>query len=225
MKIGVVSIFPELVQQVFCHGVGRRALSHPDFSIEYLDLREYGIGKHKRIDDTPYGGGPGMVLSYQPLAEGIRAMRSKLQHARVLLASPQGALLTQSMVRELAKQEEIILVAGRYEGVDERLIETEIDQEFSIGDYIITGGELAIMVVLDALVRLIPGILGDASSAEEESFSQNLLEYPQYTRPQVVEGKAVPDVLLSGNHEKIKQWRRDQMVVRTNKRRLAKPIG
>ncbi|MDI9347665.1 MAG: tRNA (guanosine(37)-N1)-methyltransferase TrmD [Methylacidiphilales bacterium] len=221
MKIGVVALFPELVNQVFNFGVNRRARQLPDFSIEFIDLREYGLGPHKKIDDSPFGGGSGMVLQFEPLANCIRALRAKLPKAKVLLSSASGVPLKQSLVKEFAQESELILVAGRYEGVDERLVHREVDLEFSVGEYILSGGELALMVLLDSLMRLLPGVLGNQESLALESYSDSLLEYPQYTRPQEIENLRVPEVLLKGNHSEINQWRREQMLKKTLQRNPA----
>jgi tRNA (guanine37-N1)-methyltransferase len=171
------------------------------------------------VDDRPYGGGPGMVLMFEPLQASIREARAKLPAARVHLLSPQGRSLTQSDVRVLAQAESLILVAGRYEGLDERLIEAEVDEEWSIGDYVLSGGELACMVLMDAMTRLLPEALGGEGSAQAESFVDGLLDHPQYTRPEVVDGRRVPEVLLSGNHGAIRRWRLKQALGRTWQRR------
>lgn len=219
MQIEVIAVFPKLVQEVFSCGVLSRATSKQLIDIQYNDLRDYGLGKSKKIDDIPYGGGPGMVLSYEPIANCLKKVKSKLPTAKVICASPAGKPLTQSMVEQIASLEQIILLAGRYEGIDERIIEEEVDIDFSLGDYVISGGELALMVLLDAVLRLKPTVLHDTRSTLEESFSDGLLEYPQYTRPRNIAGRQVPEVLFSGNHSDISTWRRQKMLEKTLKNR------
>jgi tRNA (guanine37-N1)-methyltransferase len=218
MRIDVVSLFPEMFDAVTGHGITGRALRGRLYDFGMWNPRDFTADKHRRVDDRPYGGGPGMVMQVQPLRDAIRAARGE-SGAHVVYLSPQGRLLNQAGVQELSKRSHLVLVAGRYEGVDERLIEAEIDEEWSIGDYVLSGGELAAMVLIDALVRLIPGALGHEDSAEQDSFSQGLLDCPHYTRPEVIDGRAVPQVLQSGDHQAIARWRMKQALGRTWLRR------
>ncbi|MCK9531375.1 MAG: tRNA (guanosine(37)-N1)-methyltransferase TrmD [Gammaproteobacteria bacterium] len=219
MRIDVVTLFPEMFEAVTGHGISGRAYRNGLFDFGLWNPRDFTADKHRRVDDRPYGGGPGMVMQVEPLRETIRAARGNDRDARVVYLSPQGGLLTQAKVRELAAVPRLIMVAGRYEGVDERLIESEVDEELSIGDYVLSGGELAAMVVIDAVVRLLPGALGHDQSAEQDSFSDGLLDYPHYTRPEVIDGRTVPAVLQGGNHAAIRRWRLKQALGRTWLRR------
>jgi tRNA (guanine37-N1)-methyltransferase len=186
-------------------------------TIRAVNLRDYAEGRHRVTDDTPFGGGGGMILKPEPLARAVEALRTPT--AKVILLDPQGERFTQAVARRLAREDHVILVCGRYEGVDERVREQFIDEEISIGDYILTGGELPALVVLDAVVRLVPGVLGNEEAAAHDSFQRGLLEGPQYTRPEEFRGWRVPEILLSGNHKKIERWRRHQMLWRTFTRR------
>lgn len=219
MRIDVVTLFPEMFEAVTGHGITGRAYRGGLFEFGLWNPRDFTADKHRRVDDRPYGGGPGMVMQVEPLREAIRAARDDGSEARVVYLSPQGSLLDQAKVRELAALPRLIMVAGRYEGVDERLIEGEVDEELSIGDYVLSGGELAAMVVIDAVVRLLPGALGHDQSAEQDSFSDGLLDYPHYTRPEVIDGRAVPAVLQGGDHAAIRRWRLKQALGRTWLRR------
>jgi tRNA (guanine37-N1)-methyltransferase len=219
MQIGVVTLFPAMFDAVADYGISARALDQGLIALSCWDPRDYTSDRHRTVDDRPYGGGPGMVMKIEPLREAIRAARSQLPQARVLYLSPQGRPLDQRGVEELAARPQLILVAGRYEGVDERLLETEVDEEWSIGDYVLSGGELAAMVLIDAVTRLQPGALGDAQSAQQDSFAEGLLDCPHYTRPEDDQGRRVPPVLLSGNHEQIRRWRLQQALGRTWQRR------
>jgi tRNA (guanine37-N1)-methyltransferase len=219
MKIGVVTLFPEMFDAVIDYGITSRAIDQQLVAVRCWNPRTFTHDRHQTVDDRPYGGGPGMVMKVEPLRDAIRAARAELPQARVIYLSPQGRRLDQSGVAELAAREQMILVAGRYEGIDERLIETEIDEEWSVGDYVLSGGELAAMVMIDAVTRLIPGALGHEQSAQQDSFTEGLLDCPHYTRPEVYEGRRVPEVLLSGNHELIRRWRLQQAVGRTWLRR------
>jgi tRNA (guanine37-N1)-methyltransferase len=185
---------------------------------EIIDLRKFGIGPRKQVDDAPYGGGAGMVLKPEPVYAAVRSVKKKLPNAKVILMTPRGEKFTQIYAKKLSKLSEIIMICGHYEGFDERITKI-VDMEISVGDYILTGGELPAMTVVDAVVRLIPGVLGDKQSPHEESFSQGLLEYPQYTRPDVFEGMKVPEVLLSGDHNKIMVWRKAEAVKKTKQNR------
>jgi tRNA (guanine37-N1)-methyltransferase len=219
MRFDVVTLFPAMVEAVTDFGIVSRAAARGQMELKTWNPRDYTRDVHRTVDDRPYGGGPGMVMQIEPLRQAIQAARKANPGARVVYMSPQGRLLDQDAVRHFAQQEGLILLAGRYEGVDERLIEMEVDEEWSIGDYVLSGGELPAMVLVDAVTRLLPGVLGDEDSAQQDSFMDGLLDYPHYTRPEVYEGKAVPPVLLGGNHARIAQWRRQQSLVRTFLRR------
>src|SRR5690606_24774908 len=210
MKIGVITLFPEMFDAVIDYGISSRAVDQGLLQVECWNPRDFTRDRHQTVDGRPYGGGPGMVMKPEPLSAAIATARSALPQAPVIYLSPQGRKLDQSGVEMLVARKQMILVAGRYEGIDERLIEAEIDEEWSIGDYVLSGGELAAMVVIDAVTRLLPGALGDASSAEQDSFSAGLLDCPHYTRPEDYAGRRVPDVLLGGNHELIRRWRLKQ---------------
>lgn len=220
MRIQVVTLFPEEFRPLVDLGVTGRAIREGAVQLETLNPRDFAGDRHRTVDDRPYGGGPGMVMAVEPLRSTIRAAREAAgPGARVALMSPQGRLLDQDAVRGMALREELILVCGRYEGIDERLIELEIDEEWSIGDYVLSGGELAAAVVIDAVTRLLPGVLGHEDSAVQDSFTDGLLDCQHYTRPETVEGKGVPPVLLSGDHGAIARWRRKQSLGRTWLRR------
>lgn len=220
MRIDVVTLFPELVRQVAEYGVTGRAVQRGLLSLHTWNPRDYTHDRHRTVDDRPYGGGPGMVMRYEPLRDAIRAVRAEAPAARVVYLSPQGRPLTQAAVREFAAEPGLTLIAGRYEGIDERLLEREIDEEWSIGDYVLSGGELAAMVLVDAVARLQPGALGDEDSAEQDSFSTGgLLDCPHFTRPETIDGMTVPQVLLGGNHADIERWRAKQSLGRTWRRR------
>jgi tRNA (guanine37-N1)-methyltransferase len=220
MQVAVVSLFPEMFEAVAEHGVTGRAVKEGLVTIAHSNPRDYTVDKHRTVDDRPYGGGPGMLMKIDPLQQAIAAAREVVgADARVIYLSPQGQRLTHGKAVELSQQEALILVAGRYEGVDERLIEAEVDEELSIGDYVLSGGELAAMVVIDAVTRQLPGVLGHALSAQEDSYADGLLDCPHYTRPEQYQDKRVPDVLLSGNHEQIRRWRLKQALGRTYERR------
>lgn len=226
MWIGVVSLFPEMFDAVTKYGITGRVINDNLMELEFWNPRDFAQDKHQTVDDRPYGGGPGMVMQYSPLKEAITAARHAAeqhratdQKAAVIYLSPQGRRLDQRGVEELAQRKQIILLAGRYEGIDERLIQDEADEEWSVGDFVLTGGELPAMTLIDSVCRLIPGALGHQDSAVEDSFSTGLLDCPHYTRPEVAAGKSVPPVLLSGNHEKIRVWRLKQALGRTWQRR------
>lgn len=220
MRIAIVSLFPEMFSSISDYGITRRAMENGLVELNFWNPRQFTSDKHQTVDDRPYGGGPGMVMMIQPLRDAIQAAKAWAgEEAKVIYLSPQGRVLTQPGVQELATETNLVLVAGRYEGIDERLIELEVDAEWSIGDYVLSGGELAAMVLIDAVTRLIPGALGHAQSAEQDSFSDGLLDCPHYTRPDVYEGRAVPEVLMSGNHERIRRWRLQQALDRTVRRR------
>ena len=220
MNIQVVTLFPESVITLLQFGVTGRAVERKLLQVGTENPRDYATDKHKTVDDRPYGGGPGMVMKVETLRTAIHAARAKAgAGAKVIYLSPQGRTLDQAGVQGLAKHPALVLVAGRYEGVDERLIETEVDEEWSIGDYVLSGGELPALVMIDALARLIPGALSDEESAAQDSFMNGLLDCPHYTRPEDFEGQRVPEVLLSGDHAAIRRWRMQQMLGRTWLRR------
>ncbi|HIE87685.1 MAG TPA: tRNA (guanosine(37)-N1)-methyltransferase TrmD [Pseudomonadales bacterium] len=220
MWIGVVSLFPEMFKAVTDYGISRRAVENGLLTLEVWNPREFTEDKHRTVDDKPYGGGPGMLMKVQPLKDAINAAKSKAQaQCPVIYLSPQGKPLEQADLASLAMLPEVILVAGRYEGIDERLIESVIDMEVSIGDFVASGGELPAMLLIDGVTRLLPGAVGDADSVEQDSFSNGLLDYPQYTRPETEDGLTVPEVLMSGDHGQIARWRKMQSLGRTYKKR------
>ena len=220
LRLGMVSIFPGMFEALSGYGICARAIREGRVELRFWDPRDFTTDRHRSVDDRPYGGGPGMVMMAPPLCAAIRAARAELgAAAHVVYLSPQGAPLRQERVLELAAGPALVLLAGRYEGVDERVIESEVDEEISLGDYVLSGGELAAMVLADALIRLQPGALGHEDSAAEDSFAQGLLDCPHYTRPEQFEGRAVPQVLLSGDHERIRRWRHEQSLQRTRRRR------
>lgn len=220
MRIDVISLFPEMIETVARYGVTGRAASRELLDLRTWNPRDYATDRHRTVDDRPYGGGPGMVMKAEPLTDALQDARAGAgRRFRTLYLSPQGRPLTQALAEELAEEPGLILVAGRYEGVDERFIDAEIDMEVSIGDYVLSGGELAAMVVIDAVVRLLPDVLGDENSAKEDSFVNGLLDHPHYTRPEMYNGQSVPDVLLGGDHAAIHRWRMKQALGRTWQRR------
>ena len=220
MRIDVVSLFPELVEQVAQVGVVGRAVNQGLVQLVHWNPRDDATDRHRTVDDRAYGGGPGMVMRVEPLRSTIkRATAAVAEPVRVSYLSPQGRRLDQSLVQELAERQRLLLVCGRYEGVDERLISTVVDEEISVGDYVLSGGELPAMTLIDAVTRLLPGALGHQDSAECDSFTDGLLDYPHYTRPETIDGMTVPAVLLSGDHQAIARWRRKQALGRTWLRR------
>jgi len=219
MRIDVITLFPELVKQVIECGVVGRAADKELLELHCWNPREYTKDRHRTVDDRPYGGGPGMLMKVQPLQDTIRAARAQNPQGRLIYLSPQGKSVTQSLLAKQVQTGPVIFLCGRYEGIDERLIEQEVDEEWSIGDYIISGGELAAMVCIDAMARLIPGVLGHEQSAQQDSFSDGLLDCPHYTRPEDINGALVPEVLMNGNHQHIQDWRDRQSLGRTWLRR------
>lgn len=220
MWAGVVTLFPEMFTALTGHGVTGRAVRRGQLTVEYSNPRDHAHDRHRTVDDRPFGGGPGMLMKVEPLLEAIEAIREKAPSPpRVIYLSPQGQPLTQQRATELAQLDSMVLLCGRYEGIDERIIEMCVDEEISIGDYVLSGGELGAMVLLDAVTRLIPGVLGHADSAVEDSFSEGWLDCPHYTRPEEFAGQHVPEVLLSGNHALIRRWRLKQSLGRTWQRR------
>ncbi len=218
MHFHVITIFPEFFTSPLSVSLLHKAQEKGVVSCTIDNLRDYAVGKHRSTDDTPYGGGPGMVMKPEPVVKALEEVCRSLFHPWRILLSPQGIPLTQAKVVELAARETLVLVCGRYEGIDER-IHTFVDEEISIGDYLLSGGETAALVVIDAVARLVPGVVGRQESTVHESFSDGLLEYPQYTRPEEFQGLRVPEVLLSGNHAEIARWRRRQSLLRTRARR------
>ena len=221
MWFGVVTLFPEMFEAVKSFGVTGRAVRNGSIELQCWNPRDFTLDKHRTVDDRPYGGGPGMLMKVQPLRDAIHAAKAAAgdEEVSVIYLSPQGRRLDHSGVQELANRKKLILVAGRYEGIDERLIETEIDEEWSLGDFVLSGGELPAMTMIDAVSRLVPGVLGHQDSATEDSFSDGLLDCQHYTRPEQFDGMQVPGVLLGGNHEEIRRWRLKQQLGRTWKRR------
>lgn len=220
MRVEVITLFPEMFAAIGEYGITSRAVKQELLKLNCWNPRDYTTDRHHTVDDRPFGGGPGMVMKIKPLEDALAGARQAAgEKAKVIYLSPQGRSLNQAAVRELAQEDALILIAGRYEGIDERFIEAHVDEEWSIGDYVLSGGELPAMVLIDAVTRLLPGALGHADSAEEDSFSDGLLDCPHYTRPEVYAGIRVPQVLLSGNHEHIRRWRLQQALGRTWQRR------
>ncbi len=221
LNVAVVTLFPEMLTAVRDYGVTGRAVENGLLSLQGINPRDFAGDAHRSVDDRPYGGGPGMVMLMQPLRDAVAAARQAVPGAMVVYLSPQGRRLDQPAVRSLAAVAEqgLILVAGRYEGVDERFIETCVDEEWSVGDYVLSGGELPAMILVDAMARTLPGVLGHAASAEEDSFADGLLDCPHYTRPETIDGRTVPAELLSGDHDRIRRWRLQQALGRTWLRR------
>ena len=215
MNFTVLTLFPEMFSALKVGGIIKRSVESQRISIETIDIRDFATDRHRTVDDRPYGGGCGMVMKPEPLAGAIREAKGRHPEAHTLLLTPQGRLFDHGLAVELAGCSGLILICGRYEGIDERVCQEFVDEELSIGDYVLTGGELAAMVVIDTVSRLIPGALGNEQSAEEDSFSTGLLKCPQYTRPRFFESAEVPEILLSGKHAAVKQWRRQASVVRT----------
>ena len=219
MKIDILTIFPEMFDSVLSTSILGRARKEGLLEVEMVDIRPFSERKHKNTDDYPFGGGAGMIMLAQPIQDAMRFAMGEHFHGKRIYMGPRGKQLTTSLARELAGETHLLLLCGHYEGVDQRALDTCVDEEISIGDYILTGGELAAMVLLDCVARFVPGVLGSQESPEEESFSDGLLEYPQYTRPRVWNGMEVPEVLLSGNHAKIREWRRQQSLLVTRRLR------
>lgn len=220
MQIAVVSLFPEMVGQITEFGVVGRARERELLGLHLRNPRDFATDTHRTVDDRPYGGGPGMVMKYEPAAAAIAAAKSDLpSECPVICMSPQGQMFDQACARRLAELPGMVLLAGRYEGIDERLIDREVDEELSLGDFVLSGGEIAAMAVIDAVARLLPGVLGDDESAQQDSFMDGLLDHPHYTRPESIDGDRVPAVLLSGDHARIARWRYKQALGRSYLRR------
>ncbi|MBI2880785.1 MAG: tRNA (guanosine(37)-N1)-methyltransferase TrmD [Candidatus Tectomicrobia bacterium] len=219
MIFEVITIFPRMLDSPLAEGVLKKAIDKGLLTVRVHDLRDFTDDPYRTTDDSPYGGGGGMVMTPEPFARAVESLQKENPRGRVILLTPQGGLFTQERARALAREGRLILLCGRYEGVDERVREIYVDEEISVGDYVLTGGELPALVVIDAVARMIPGVLGCARSAEEDSFADGLLDFPHYTRPEVFRGSRVPAVLLSGDHGAIRRWRRRQALLRTAERR------
>ncbi len=220
MQMQVVTIFPDMVLTIAEYGVVGRAVERELISLECQNPRDFTVDAHRTVDDRPYGGGPGMVMKYEPAAAAIASAKDHLPAGSpVVCLSPQGAVFDQATAQRFAGLPGFVLLAGRYEGIDERLIESQVDEELSLGDFVVSGGEIAAMVVIDAVARLLPGVLGDEASALQDSFMDGLLDHPHYTRPEEVDGRRVPEVLLSGDHARIAKWRYQQALGRSFQRR------
>ena len=217
-QICVISVFPEIVNNFIQYGVLKRGQEKALINIESINLRDFS-DKNGYVEDKPYGGGAGMVLQAQPLIDATRYAKSKIKNSKCIYLSPKGKRIDQAVITDTAINDNLIIIAGRYEGVDQRFIDIEVDEEWSIGDYILSGGEVAACVLIDAIARMIPGVLGHEDSNKDESFSNGYLEYPHYTRPEIVANLSVPEVLLSGNHEEIRKWREKQAILVTNTKR------
>lgn len=218
MRFDVITLFPQMFSAILEEGVVARAIKKSLLSINTWQLRDFAQNKYKNVDDKPYGGGPGMVMQVAPIRDCIKKIKQESPQTQVIYLSPQGEKLTQNLINELQQEKSLTLLCGRYEGVDERLIENDVDREISIGDYVLSGGELPAMVLIDTLSRQIPGVLGNQESLED-SFLNGLLDYPHYTRPEVIDGQSVPEVLLSGNQAKIDAWRKHQAFEKTQLKR------
>lgn len=220
MNYHVLTLFPEMIKDGLNTSIIGRAIENNHITLETVDIREFSANKHKKVDDYPYGGGPGMVMQAEPVFAAYKSIEQKIgKKPRVIYLTPQGSVFNQSTAKELAAESDLVFLCGHYEGIDERVLEEIVTDNISIGDYVLTGGELAAMVLIDAISRLVPNVLNNEVSAEFESFHDNLLEYPQYSRPVEWNGKRVPDVLLSGHHANVDKWRREQSLIRTAKRR------
>ncbi len=217
LQLDIITIFPKIFVPIFGESIIKRAQEKKKVRINVHDLRDYTDDKHRKVDDRPFGGGPGMVMTVQPIFDAVKKIKSKKKRTCVILTSPVGQVLDQKLAKRLAKFRQLVIICGHYEGVDERVRTKIVDETISIGDYVLTGGELAAMVLTDCVVRLVPGVLGKEESLSFESFDQNLLEYPQYTRPANFRGMKVPAVLLSGHHKLIEAWRREQAHALTRK--------
>ena len=220
MNFHILTLFPDMVENGLKTSITGRAIESGAISVEAVDIRDYTIDKHRHVDDAPYGGGAGMGIQPAPVCDAYEALCKKLgKRPRVIYMTPQGRVFNQSIAQELAKEEDLVFLCGHYEGIDERVLEEIVTDYVSIGDYVLTGGELPAMVMVDAISRLVPGVLHNNVSAEFESFQDNLLEYPQYSRPEIWHDRQVPPILLSGHHANVEKWRREQSVIRTAKNR------
>lgn len=215
----VLTLFPEMIEQTLSHSIMGRAQKEGHIAVEAINIRDYTLDKHRHVDDYPYGGGAGLVMQGQPIYDAYQSLMPRAAGARVVYMTPQGRPFTQRIAEELAQEDNLVFLCGHYEGIDERLIEEIVTDEISLGDFVLTGGELAAITMIDAVSRLVPGVLGKEESFADESFSDGLLEYPQYTRPPVFRGREVPEVLLSGHHGNVAKWRREQALLRTARKR------
>ncbi|QCI19954.1 MAG: tRNA (guanosine(37)-N1)-methyltransferase TrmD [Buchnera aphidicola (Brevicoryne brassicae)] len=215
----IITIFPEMFRAITHYGVTNKAIKKNIINIDCINPRDFSKNKYKSIDDRPYGGGPGMLMSVEPLYLSIQHAKSMLKNAFIIYLSPQGKVFQQNHIEQLINKKKIIFICGRYEGIDQRIIDNYVNEEWSVGNYILTGGELAAMIMIDSISRLIPGVIKTKKSIEEETFSKNLLDYPNYTRPKIIRNKSVPEILLSGNHNKIRLWRLKQSLGKTWKNR------
>ena len=220
MNFFVLTLFPDMIKDTLSHSITGRAMKEGKINVEPINIRDFSNDKHNHVDDYPYGGGAGMVIRPQPVYDAYKSIENKVgKNTRVVYMTPQGETFNQKMAEEFSKEENIVFLCGHYEGIDERVIEEIVTDEVSIGDFVLTGGELASIMIIDAVSRLVDGVLGKVESFQDESFSESLLEYPQYTRPPEFMGKKVPDVLLSGHHANIDKWRREQSIIRTIEKR------
>lgn len=220
MKYYILTLFPEMIEDALNTSILGRAKNAGAISFEAVNIRDYTLSKHKKVDDYPYGGGAGMVMQAQPIYDAYQAICEKAGHkVHCIYLTPQGQLFNQQSAKELALKEDICLLCGHYEGIDERVLEEIVDEYYSIGDYVLTGGELPSLVMIDAISRMVPGVLTNSESGEDESLENNLLEYPQYSRPETWNGRQVPPILLSGDHAKVDSWRKEQSILRTQQRR------
>ncbi len=220
MKFHVMTLFPEMIEQGASHSILGRAQAENRIQVDTINIRDFAHNKHQHVDDTPYGGGAGMVMQAPPVYEAYEALCGRIgKQPRVVFMTPAGAVFSQEKARELAREEDLVILCGHYEGIDQRVIDEIVTDEISIGDYVLTGGELPALVVIDAVSRMVPGVLGNEDSAEDESFSGMYLEYPQYTRPREYHGTEVPEVLMSGHHENIRKWRLEQAMEITMRKR------
>lgn len=219
MVFNVLTLFPDMIHQGLNHSIIGKAMDQNLISVNCIDFRTYSASKHKSVDDYPYGGGAGMVIQAQPVLDAFSDLNKDGKKRRLIYLTPQGKTFNQSMAEEFAKEDEVTFLCGHYEGIDERIIDAIVTDEVSLGDFVLTGGEMAVTVMIDAISRLVPGVLKNDDSSEHESFHNNLLEYPQYTRPEEYEGMSVPKVLLSGHHKKIEEWRHEQSLLRTYEKR------
>lgn len=218
MKFNILTLFPDMIKQGLSHSIIGKAQKNKFIELNCVNIRDFSNNKHRHVDDTPYGGGVGMLMQAQPIYDAWKSL--KQIDTKVIYMTPQGKVFNQQMAKELSKEENLIILCGHYEGVDERIIEEIVTDEISIGDFVLTGGEIGAMVLIDAISRLIPGVLGKEQSFQDESFSNNLLEYPQYTKPPIFMNRKVPEVLLSGHHANISKWRCEQSLIRTHNKRI-----
>lgn len=219
MKFNVLTLFPDMIMDGLNHSIMGKAMAQGLITVNPVNFRDYSLSKHKSVDDYPYGGGAGMVIQSQPVFDAFEALKTEGAPKRLIYLTPQGKTFNQSMAEAFAKEDELTFLCGHYEGIDERIIDSIVTDEVSLGDFVLTGGEIAVTVMIDAIARLVPGVLKNEASSQHETFYNNLLEYPQYTRPDNYDGLEVPKVLLSGHHKKIEEWRHEQSLIRTYNKR------